>query len=181
LFLMLKLFETHSFYFVINYGHIKDMSINSPSLYNKLEGSDFCSKGGKGMEKNALSSDVGVEVKRKGSLLKYIGPAFITSALMLGPGSLTLSSKIGAIYGSQLVWSIIAAIVLMMSYTEMSTRIGLAGKDSFIGIMLSKWGRVAAVLIGLGAFAVTSSFQAGNAIGTGIALNALTGVSEKVW
>lgn len=133
------------------------------------------------MEKNALSSEVGADVKRKGSLLKYIGPAFITSALMLGPGSLTLSSKIGAVYGSQIVWSIIAAIVLMMSYTEMSTRIGLAGKDSFIGIMLSKWGRVAAVLIGLGAFAVTASFQAGNAIGTGIALNALTGLNENVW
>ncbi|WP_438318673.1 Nramp family divalent metal transporter [Sporosarcina sp. FA9] len=132
------------------------------------------------MEKNALTN--GVEIgKRNGGLLKYIGPAFITSALVLGPGSLTLASKIGAIYGSQLVWAIVAAILLMMSYTEMSTRIGIAGQDSFIGIMLTKWGKVAAVLIGIGAFLVTSSFQAGNAIGTGIAMNALTGVNGKVW
>ena len=140
---------------------------------------------GRGMilEKGALSNSVGtVGMKRRsGNVLKYMGPAFITSALMLGPGSLTLSSKLGAIYGAQLVWAIFVAIIFMMSYTEMSTRIGLAASQSFIGVMLTKWGKLSSLLIGVGAFLVTCSFQAGNSIGTGIAMSSLTGMSPTVW
>ncbi|MBS4190184.1 Nramp family divalent metal transporter [Bacillus sp. FJAT-49705] len=132
------------------------------------------------LENEGGSPEIAAE-KRKGSILKYSGPAFITAALMLGPGSVTLSSKIGAIYGSDLVWAIFAAIIFMMCYTEMSTRIGLAANQSFIKVMLDKWGKAASVLIGVGAFLVTASFQAGNSIGTGIALNTLTGIHSTVW
>lgn len=113
--------------------------------------------------------------------LKLLGPGLITSALVLGPGSITLSSKIGAIYGSQLVWTLILAVILMACYTEMSARIGLAGKKTFIGIAKDKWGKVPAIFIGIGAFLVCASFQAGNSIGTGIAIEAITGVNSKTW
>ncbi|WP_154661638.1 Nramp family divalent metal transporter [Bacillus ndiopicus] len=113
--------------------------------------------------------------------LKMLGPGLITSALVLGPGSITLSSKIGAIYGTQLVWILVLAVILMASYTEMSARIGLAGKATFIGIVRERWGKIAAIFIGIGAFLVCASFQAGNAIGTGIAVEAITGVNSKVW
>lgn len=113
--------------------------------------------------------------------LKILGPGLITSALVLGPGSITLNSKIGAIYGTELVWSIIVAVILMACYTEMAARIGIAGKDTFINLVKEKWGKWAGVIIGIGAFLVCSSFQAGNAIGTGIAVEAITGISSKVW
>lgn len=112
----------------------------------------------------------GSKISKKKNIFNYLGPALITSALVLGPGSVTLSSKIGAIYGTQLVWTTILAIILMMVYTEMSTRIGLAADHSFIQTIKKKWGMLAGVLIGVGAFLVTASFQAGNAIGTGIAI-----------
>ncbi|MEO4055499.1 Nramp family divalent metal transporter [Solibacillus sp. CAU 1738] len=114
-------------------------------------------------------------------ILKYLGPGLITSALVLGPGSITLSSKIGAIYGTQLVWILGLAVILMMAYTEMSARIGLAANGTFIEIIKKKWGVAAGLVIGVGAFLVTTSFQAGNAIGTGIAIEAVTGVSSKIW
>lgn len=113
--------------------------------------------------------------------LKLLGPGLITSALVLGPGSITLSSKIGALYGPSLVWILVLAVILMASFTEMSARIGLAGKKTFLAIAKDKWGSVASIFIGVGAFLVCASFQAGNAIGTGIAIEAVTGISSKVW
>jgi manganese transport protein len=123
----------------------------------------------------------GQEVQGKKSFLSLLGPAFITSALVLGPGSLTLSSKIGAIYGMQLIWVLAVVVFFMMIYTEMSTRIGLATKESFIQIMKNKWGKSASVLIGIGAFLVTASFQAGNALGSGLAISTITGFSSAFW
>ncbi|MFC0522050.1 Nramp family divalent metal transporter [Pontibacillus salicampi] len=112
---------------------------------------------------------------RKSSWLVYIGPAFITSALVLGPGSLTLSSKIGAIYGNQLIWIVLVAILLMVAFTEMSTRIGIASHTSFIQLIQQRWGKWGAILAGVGAFLVTASFQAGNSIGIGVASSMILG------
>lgn len=123
----------------------------------------------------------GEMLPRKRSFLKNLGPAFITSALVLGPGSLTLSSKIGAIYGNQLLWMVVLAVLFMMVYTEMSTRIGLATKLSFIEVVRQRWGNVGAVLIGVGAFLVTASFQAGNAVGSGLAASSIVGLSSTFW
>ncbi|HEY4553867.1 MAG TPA: Nramp family divalent metal transporter [Bacillaceae bacterium] len=123
-----------------------------------------------------------LEIKgRKRGVIRNLGPAFITSALVLGPGSITLSLKIGAIHGTQLVWALVIAVLFMMVFTEMSTRIGLAANASFIQVVKDRWGRWAGLLIGLGAFLVTSSFQAGNAIGTGIAVSTMTGMNSSVW
>lgn len=121
------------------------------------------------------------KISKRKNIFNYLGPALITSALVLGPGSVTLSSKIGAIYGTQLVWTIILAIILMMVFTEMSTRIGLAADHSFIQTIKKKWGLLAGVLIGVGAFLVTASFQAGNAIGTGIAISTVTNMDPTIW
>lgn len=46
--------------------------------------------------------------------------------------------------------------------------------------MKEKWGKWAGGIIGIGSFLVCSSFQAGNAIGTGIAVEAITGISSKI-
>ncbi|MFD1037560.1 Nramp family divalent metal transporter [Virgibacillus byunsanensis] len=117
----------------------------------------------------------------KKNIFKFLGPALITSALVLGPGSLTLSSTIGAVFGNQLVWILVVTVIFMMIYTEMSTRIGLASKISFIQIIKQKWGKWGALLIGIGAFLVTASFQAGNSIGIGVAASAIVGLNPEFW
>ncbi len=117
----------------------------------------------------------------KRSILKFLGPALITSALVLGPGSLTLSSKMGALFGNQLLWILIVTVIFMMIYTEMSTRIGIASDHSFIQVIKQKWGKWGALLIGIGAFLVTASFQAGNSIGVGVAASSIIGLSPSFW
>lgn len=133
-----------------------------------------------GVNQSPITPGQEAGVKKK-NFFSLLGPAFITSALVLGPGSLTLSSKIGAIYGMQLVWVLAVVVFFMMIYTEMSTRIGLATKESFIQVMKNKWGKSASLLIGLGAFLVTASFQAGNALGSGLAISTITGFSSTFW
>ncbi|WP_231889949.1 Nramp family divalent metal transporter [Bacillus sp. SJS] len=134
------------------------------------------------MEGNTRIADTkSTQTKKPLVRLTGLGPAIITAALVLGPGSLTLSTKIGAVYGLSLLWTLLTAIVLMMVFTEMSTRIGLASKDSFIVNVRKKWGKGASLLIGIGAFLVTASFQSGNALGSGLAIASVTGLPVSFW
>lgn len=131
------------------------------------------------METEKLAVNDGNNGGKKG-FLKYLGPALITSALVVGPGSLTLASKIGAIYGNQLLWILVVTVIFMMIYTEMSMRIGIASKFTFIQLINQKWGKFGGILIGIGAFLVTTSFQAGNSIGVGVAFSIITGLNTQL-
>lgn len=102
-------------------------------------------------------------------ILTYLGPGIITAALVFGPGSLTITSKLGAQYQYQLLWVIVVAVILMMAYTTMGARIGLATQHSLLRVFQEKWGKWASVFTGIGIFLVAASFQAGNAAGAGLA------------
>ncbi|MBA4494685.1 Nramp family divalent metal transporter [Paenactinomyces guangxiensis] len=113
--------------------------------------------------------------------LSSLGPAIITAALVLGPGSVTITSKMGALYGYSLLWVTALSAIFMMTFTEMSARIGMATNQSLLTTIRQKWGKTAAIIIGTGSFLVTASFQAGNAIGSGVAFSQLTGGHSSVW
>ena len=100
--------------------------------------------------------------------LRSLGPGIITAALVFGPGSLTLTSKLGSLYGYDLLWVLVVSTLLMMSFTSMGARIGLATNRSLLQTFKAKWGSWASVLAGLGIFFVCASFQAGNSIGAGL-------------
>ncbi|SHN12908.1 Mn2+ and Fe2+ transporters of the NRAMP family [Cyclobacterium lianum] len=113
--------------------------------------------------------------------IKSLGPGLITAALVFGPGSLTITSKLGAVYGYQLLWVILLAVVLMLTFTGMGARIGLAAESSLISLFRDKWGNSAAWIAGFGLFFVTASFQAGNTVGAGLALSESLGGSNALW
>jgi Mn2+/Fe2+ NRAMP family transporter len=105
----------------------------------------------------------------KRSWWQSLGPGLITAALVFGPGSLTVMSKLGAIYGYDLLWVLFFTTLLMMAFTAMSARIGLVSPISLLQLFRNKWGKTVAVFTGIAIFFVTASFQAGNTIGAGIA------------
>ena len=107
--------------------------------------------------------------------LAKFGPAFITAALVFGPGSITTASSMGADFAYDLVWVPVIATVLMLCFVDLCVRIGLSTDAGPIGTISQRFTRVAGVLVGLGAFAVTASFQAGNSAGTGAAMSVLFG------
>ena len=112
---------------------------------------------------------------------KSLGPGLITAALVFGPGSLTITSKLGAVYGYHLLWVIIIAALLMLTFTGMGARIGLASEHSLITLFRNKWGKSAALLAGISVFFVTAAFQAGNTVGAGLALSESLGQTNSLW
>lgn len=113
--------------------------------------------------------------------LAYLGPGIITAALVFGPGSLTLTSKLGAQYQYQVIWVIIISTILMLAFTSMGARIGLATEQSLLDTFRKKWGNWSAWGTGIGIFLVTASFQAGNSVGAGIAFAETFGTSATPW
>ena len=113
--------------------------------------------------------------------VQKLGPGLITAALIFGPGSLTVTTKLGAGFGFKLLWVIPLLIVFMVAYTGMASRVGLSLGVSPMDHIRRKYGRLAAILLGLGMLGITGSFQAGNAIGAGLAFAELTGSSTAVW
>jgi len=43
--------------------------------------------------------------------INVLGPGFIIAAIVLGPGSITTSSKIGSEHGYSLLWVIVLAVL----------------------------------------------------------------------
>lgn len=113
--------------------------------------------------------------------LQTLGPGLITAALVFGPSKLTITSKLGAEYGFELLWIILIAILFMTVFTTMSARIGLATDQSLLGSIKDRFGKAASTAVGIGVFLVCISFQAGNAVGVGIAIGEMTHTSANPW
>ncbi len=119
--------------------------------------------------------------KRRKNVLGLLGPGFITAALVLGPGSLTVTSKIGANFQYRLLWLVPICILFMSVFTLITTRIGVNSDVSLIGLIREKYGKITGIAIGVGLFLVAASFQAGNAIGAGIVFSEMFGMSSVPW
>lgn len=114
-------------------------------------------------------------------IFALIGPGFITAALVLGPGSLAVASKIGANYEYQLLWVMPLCVLFMGAFTLVSTRIGLASEISLLRQIHLTYGRWVAIVIGVGLFMVAASFQAGNSIGAGMVFSETLAMSSAPW
>jgi len=113
--------------------------------------------------------------------LQTLGPGLITAALVFGPSKLTITSKLGAEYGFSLLWIVPIAVLFMIVFTTMAGRIGLATEQSLLSSIRERFGKAAATVVGIGVFLVCISFQAGNAVGVGIALGEMTHTDANPW
>lgn len=112
---------------------------------------------------------------------RSLGPGLITAAVVIGPGTITITSKIGAAAGMSLVWALVAATAFMMLFTAMSARIGILNRLSILTLVAHLYGRPLAVTIGLLAFVVCAGFQSSNYLACSTALATLTGIPESIW
>jgi NRAMP (natural resistance-associated macrophage protein)-like metal ion transporter len=115
------------------------------------------------------------------SIFKSLGPGFIIAATVLGPGSITVASRIGSEFGYAFLWVIVIATVFMITYTSMAARFGVVNSKSILQTMAENYGRWFAIVIGISAFLASSSFQFGNNLGIGIGMEGITGIHERVW
>jgi NRAMP (natural resistance-associated macrophage protein)-like metal ion transporter len=120
-------------------------------------------------------------IQKLKDLFKSLGPGFIVAAVVLGPGSITTSTKIGSTLGYDFLWIILIAAICMVVYSNMSTRIGVLHSQSALGIIREKYGKWFSLIIGLSSFLAASSFQFGNNLGVGMGMETLTGIDAKIW
>ena len=113
--------------------------------------------------------------------LNSVGPGFIIASVVLGPGSITVASRIGSEHGYAFLWVIVVAAIFMIVYASMGTRFGVVNDKSILQTIAEKYGRWFAVAIGISTFLSTSSFQFGNNLGIGIGMEGITGIDERVW
>ncbi|NNE90453.1 MAG: hypothetical protein HKN23_02295 [Verrucomicrobiales bacterium] len=95
-------------------------------------------------------------------LLRSIGPAIIVAAVVLGPGSILTSSKVGATYGYPAVLAVIGATILMISMVALSARVGVIHEKTPCGELAGRLGRPVAVFIGVILFTLVAFFQSSN-------------------
>lgn len=113
--------------------------------------------------------------------LQSLGPGLITAAWVFGPSKMTITSKLGSLYGVGLLWIVLFAVFFMFVFTSMAARIGIATDRSLLSVIRQKWGKNVAIAVGVGVFLVCTSFQAGNSAGVGIAVAELTNTPVELW
>lgn len=120
-------------------------------------------------------------LKKLKVFIKTLGPGFIIASVVLGPGSITVASRIGSEHGYAFLWVIVFAAISMVIYTSMGARYGAANEKSILQNIADNYGRWFAIVIGISASLSASSFQFGNNLGIGIGMNGITGIDERVW
>ncbi|MDF1823810.1 MAG: divalent metal cation transporter [Verrucomicrobiales bacterium] len=97
-------------------------------------------------------------------LLQSLGPAIVVAAVVLGPGSILTSSKVGASFGPLGIPVVIASVVLMIGMVALAARIGVIYEGSPCDELSSRLGRPVAVAVGLILFLLVALFQSSNNI-----------------
>ena len=105
--------------------------------------------------------------------LTRVGPAFVIAAVVLGPGSVTTMTKMGARHGYAMLWLPLLAGCLMAGFVTLFMRFGISANKSFLAHCAHTWGRPFAALCGLSMFYIATAFQFGNNIGVTTAFNSL--------
>jgi len=104
---------------------------------------------------------------------RSIGPALITACVVFGPGSLLISSNVGANHGYELLWLLILTGVLMGTYMTMAARIGVVGGATPCTLVAGRLGRPIAAVIGINLCLICTAFQFSNNLAVAAAADAL--------
>lgn len=106
-----------------------------------------------------------------GQYIKAIGPSIVISAVVVGPGTVTTASQMGANYGYALLWVIVFAAVSAFFYQLPAIRIAINKECSIMEAVRMRFGKP--VALALFTLLVLSAviFQAGNFTGAAMAMN----------
>ncbi len=115
-------------------------------------------------------------------LLQRVGPAFIVGACIIGPGSVTLMSKTGSLYGYSMLWLAVLSGSFMAGFIALFMRFGIYCDDTILGLTAARLSRPFAILCGVALSSTSAAFQFGNNLGVTAAMNSLLpDVPQYVW
>jgi len=111
----------------------------------------------------------------------FIGPGVITASLVLGPGSMTVATKVGSLFGYRLLWWLVLLWGFMVAYTSMGAKVGVLSDKTMMTLVANHFSRTAAVVLGISVFFICCSFQTGDVIGVSTALATVFGAGDMVF
>lgn len=103
-----------------------------------------------------------------------IGPGLITACVVIGPGSILTSSKVGANESYSKLWVVIASVAFMLVYMTLGAKLGAVAKTSPGNLIRKKAGRWLGIMVGCCVFFISAAFQSGNNLGVAGAFDAFT-------
>lgn len=103
---------------------------------------------------------------------RRIGPGLITACVVIGPGSILTSSKVGANDEYAMLWVVATSVAFMMLFMTFGAKLGAVANDSPGDVIRERSGKPLAALVGLGVFFISAAFQSGNNIGVAAAFEA---------
>ena len=109
-----------------------------------------------------------------------IGPGLITACVVIGPGSIMTSSKVGANDGYAMLWVVVISVIFMLTYMALGARLGVTADASPCDLIRRKAGVWLSLLVGVGVFFISAAFQSGNNIGVAAAFEAFIDSKQTV-
>lgn len=103
---------------------------------------------------------------------RRIGPGLITACVVIGPGSIMTSSKVGANDEYAMLWVVVVSVMFMLVYMTLGAKLGSATRETPCALIRKKAGMWLSVLVGIGVFFISAAFQSGNNIGVAAAFEA---------
>ena len=103
-----------------------------------------------------------------------IGPGLITACVVIGPGSILTSSKVGANEGYSKLWIVLASVAFMLVFMTLGAKLGAVAKTSPGNLIRKKAGPRFGILVGCCVFFISAAFQSGNNLGVAAAIDVFT-------
>ncbi|MEZ6132065.1 MAG: Nramp family divalent metal transporter [Planctomycetaceae bacterium] len=103
-----------------------------------------------------------------------IGPGLITACVVIGPGSITTSSMIGASDGYSMLWVVVVSVAFMLVYMTLGAKLGAVAGGAPGDLIRRKAGSWLSILVGGCVFFISAAYQSGNNIGVTAAFAAFT-------
>jgi len=101
--------------------------------------------------------------------------------VVFGPGSLLISSNVGAKHGYELLWMLIMTGILMGIYMTTAARIGVVGGATPCTLVAERLGRIAAAVIGINLCLICTAFQFSNNLAVAAAAETLVPKVGAQW
>lgn len=117
------------------------------------------------------------------AFLKTIGPSIVVAAVVLGPGSITTSTKVGAAFGYSPIWLLLVLLVLLIGTASLAAWLGATLERPLCRELSARLGPWAGWVIGISFFLIVAGFQSSNnmAIVAGVEPLIGDGVKFPAW
>ena len=115
------------------------------------------------------------------AFLKTVGPALVVAAVVLGPGSITTSTKVGAAFGYSPIWLMLVLLVLLIGTASLAAFLGATLERSLCGELNERLGNWAGWVIGIAFFLIVAGFQSSNNMAVVAGIEPLVGAKFPSW